>query len=76
MTNEILLKMNLLGGMDSYVREVIGDDEVTEIWNMYGVPDECDEETLQWIAENDKEFTRICKLMGRLVNGDVTYGED
>jgi len=76
MNDTILLKMNLLGGMDTYVREVIGDDDITDVWNMYGVPDECDEDTLREIAEDDNEFTRICILMGKLVKASTEEDED
>ena len=76
MNDVILLKMNLLGGMDTYVREVIGDDDITDVWNMYGVPDECDEDTLREIAEDDSKFTRICILMGKLVKASTEEDED
>lgn len=67
MTNEILLKMNLLGGMDTYVREVIGDDDLTDFWNMYGVPDGADEEMLKEIAEDEENFRSICEALGKIV---------
>lgn len=50
--NEIrVLKANILGGMDTYIREVVGDDDVTEWWNTYGVPDEATEADLMECAE-------------------------
>jgi len=50
--NEIrVLKANIIGGMDTYIREVIGDDEITEWWNTYGVPDEATEEDLMECAK-------------------------
>ena len=62
-----LLKANLLGGMDSYIRDVIGDDDITERWLMFGIPDGCDEEELMEIAEDDSEFLRICNLWNNLI---------
>ena len=50
--NEIrVLKANILGGMDTYIREVVGDDDVTEWWNIWGVPDEATETDLMNCAE-------------------------
>ena len=67
MNDTILLKMNLLGGMDTYVREVIGDDDVTDFWNMYGVPDGADEEMLKEIAEDEDLFCGVCKALGNII---------
>ena len=62
-----LLKANLLGGMNAYILDVIGDDDITERWNMFGLPDKCDEETLMEIAEDDSEFLRISNLWNNLI---------
>ena len=52
--NEIrVLKANILGGMDTYIREALGDDDVTEWWNAYGVPDGATEEDLM-------EYAQLC----------------
>lgn len=67
MNDIILLKMNLLGGMDDYVRNVIGDDDITDFWNIYGVPDECDEQILREIAEDDNSFRDICKALANVL---------
>ena len=56
-----LLRANILGGMNAYIREVVGDDNVAYRWLTFCLPDCCDEETLMEIAENDKEFRRIAK---------------
>lgn len=60
------LKMNILGGMDTYIRE-LGDEELMEPWLMCGVPDEATEDDLEYIAEDLDEFTSVCKLFGKLV---------
>ena len=56
-----ILRANILGGMNSYVLDVVGDELGTEIWFQCGVPDGADEETLMEIAEDEKEFKRITK---------------
>lgn len=69
MTREeiVILRMNILGGMDAYIRNVIGNDYITERWNIYGVPDGADEEELTEIAEDGGEWARICAYFGGLV---------
>lgn len=63
--NEItVLKMNLLGGMNEYIKE-IGDEEIWESWiNL--VPDEATEDDLQFIAEDEILWKNACSLFGRL----------
>lgn len=64
----IILRANILGGMDAYIRDVIGDDYITERWNTFSVPDGADEEELTEIAENGAEFARICAYFGKLID--------
>lgn len=72
MTDNLILKMNILGGMDSYIREVIGNDDITDRWLEYGLPDECDEDTLREIAEDEDSFINICNYWNNLIRYD--YG--
>lgn len=66
----LILRANLLGGMDSYMKE-LGDEEIWMEWITYGIPDECDEETLMAIAEDEPEFVRITKIFHTLINEDL-----
>lgn len=65
----LILRANLLGGMDSYVKE-LGDEEIWMDWITEGIPDECDEETLMEIAEDESEFIRITRVFCNLVTYD------
>lgn len=66
--NEIqVLRANLLGGMDAYVREYLDDEEYLMNWLTYGVPDDADEETLMEIARDEEEFNRISVYFGALI---------
>lgn len=67
MDENLILKMNILGGMDSYARENFN-EYVFDEWLVYGVPDGCDEDTLREIAEDDALFREICDEFGRLLN--------
>ena len=66
MTELTLLKMNLLGGMDSYIRE-LGDEDIWEVWIAYGIPDGATEDDLQFIAEDDELWRDTCGLFGQLI---------
>ena len=58
--NEIkVLRANLLGGMDAYVREMVQDEDNFDYWLMYGVPDGSDEDDLMEIAESEDNFNQI-----------------
>jgi hypothetical protein len=62
----IVLKANILGGMNSYILG-LGDEDILEPWLMCGVPDGCTEEELMEIAEDDDEFRRIAKEFAKLI---------
>ena len=63
-------RIDFLRQMDTYVREVIGDDDITvDVWLAGGVPDGYDEQDLVDIAEDDDLwldtvncFAKCCKL--------------
>lgn len=65
-----VLKMNLLGGMHSFVMSCINDENLQDEWLTNGVPDEPDEDILESIAEDVEEFAEIAHLFGKLVWND------
>ena len=69
---EIEMRKMFLKQFDEYVREKIGDDEITcTVWLAEGLPDGYDDEELDFIA-NDEEcwlscvdaFAKCCRLAG------------
>ena len=54
-----VLRANILGGMDAYVRETVQNEDNFDYWLMYGVPDEADEEMLMECAERVDNFNQI-----------------
>ena len=66
-TDVILLRANLLGGMNSYILE-LGDEDIYEVWFSLGIPDQCDIDTLMSIAKDEMEFNRISHLFGNLID--------
>ena len=77
MTREelIQLRMNMLGGMNSYVLEQIGDEDVTMYWWQVGVPDGADEDDLRSIAENDEQWTQCCVVFSYCVKAELEENE-
>jgi hypothetical protein len=67
--NELyVLRANLLGGMDAYVREVIDDEDWFMAWLELGVPDGANEAELMEIAEDEADFNRICRVFADIIN--------
>ena len=70
MNNEMkILRANIMGGMNEYIKE-IGDDDIWDIW-ITVFPDECSEEELIEMAENNiiwldviNHFAYCCKEAG------------
>lgn len=67
MDEMMIIRCNMLGGMNAYIRNVIGDDDITDRWDMFGVPDGADEVDVMEIAEDDHEWARICAYFGTIV---------
>ena len=68
-TDFLMLRANLLGGMNDYILNVIGDDNITEAWQTRAIPDECSEDELMEIADDDELWNGICYLFGYLIAG-------
>jgi hypothetical protein len=67
--NEIqVLRANLLGGMDAYVREHLDDENYLMGWLELGVPDGADEEELMEIAGDEEEFNRITDIFSNIIS--------
>ena len=61
------IKIDLLKQMDKYICEVVGDEEIWEIWIALGVPDEATDEDYQYMAEDEDTWKYTCNLFGRLI---------
>ena len=68
----IVLRMNMLGGMNEYVQCFNDEEAYYNNW-IYLVPDECTEDDLESIAEDDESFNDVCILFGKLIKA---YGDD
>lgn len=70
-TEKTILRVNLLGGMNYYIRNVIDNPHTTAMWNTEGVgqSEDLTEEDLIVIADSDRDWTRACYIFGNLVAG-------
>ena len=66
-----VLRMNLVGGMNEYMSCINDETAYYDYW-IEVVPDECTEDDLESIAENDELFNDVCKLFGFIIRH---YGE-
>lgn len=63
-----LLRANILGGLNEYIKATCEDETDWELWVTLGLPDECDEETLMEIAENGNDFWRLLRIASSVVD--------
>lgn len=59
-------KMILLASMDNYICNILGDESAWMSWIQI-VPDECTEDDLEFIADDEELWKDTCKLFGKLV---------
>ena len=70
----VLARMESLKQMDYYIKNVIGDDGVTEQWLMGGLPDGYDETDLKEIAMDDELWVDCVNCFARCSKrGSLTY---
>lgn len=74
MENEkIYLRKILLDTMDTYIKDIIGDEDAIDTWFELGLPDEYDEDMITGIAEDTEDFVRIVGIFKDILND---YEED
>jgi hypothetical protein len=71
MSESLMLKANILGGMNSYIIDEIGDDDIYDKW-IQVVPDECSEDDLFDIAMDAELWIDAVNLFAELVK--ESYG--
>ena len=59
MSDIVILRVDFLKQFDKYVRDEIGDEDITDYWLKYGIPDGSDEDDLFEIAMNDEQWVDI-----------------
>lgn len=64
-------RIEFLKQFDYYIRNIIGDEEITDVWLMLGLCDGYDDEELDFIANNEEcwlecveAFAKCCRLAG------------
>ena len=65
------MRIDFINQFDYYIRNEIGDEEITEIWLALGLPDGADADEIREIAEDEESwldmvnaFAKCCKMAG------------
>lgn len=53
-------RISTLQWMDTHIRETIGDDDITDYWDSFGIADGANETDYREIAEDDDIFKDVC----------------
>ena len=61
MMTDLEFKIRILKEMNNHIIEEIGDDEITDYWLTYGVPDEATEDDSEFIAKNHDSWVDVIK---------------
>lgn len=61
-----MLLANTLGGINAYIRDFIDDENAYSSW-IEDFPDECDEDELMEIAENEKLATELIHIGASII---------
>lgn len=65
-----ILRMNLLGGMEEYLRENVDEELYYDDWKAEGVPDNPTEEDLKDIAEDEDLWLTAVLSFARCVSNE------
>lgn len=71
----IELRVKILKEMNEYIFNVIGDDDITDYWLMYGMPDDSEDDDFLMVAEDEESWVHIVKVFATCLemNDDVTF---
>lgn len=67
MSDILILKANILGGMNEYIFEIVNDEDDLNYWEIYGIPDGCTEEMLMELAGDNDCFRDITNTFLTLI---------
>lgn len=66
---ELEFEINLLKGMDKYLRDHVQDEEIFEAW-IQVVPDEASEDDFYEIADDSESFREVLQLFAEILVQD------
>lgn len=74
---DLEVKINTLKEINTYVLETIGDDDITDYWLTYGIPDDPNEDDYRFIAEDWDCWSDTLRAFRRclIMNGEMVEGE-
>lgn len=58
--NEIIeLRVKILKEMNEYIFNEIGDEDITDYWLMYGMPDDSEDDDFLMVAEDEESWVNV-----------------
>lgn len=73
-TDIVKCRMEFLKQFDYYIRNVIGDDDITDAWLMMGLPDGYDEEDLKEITLDHELWYNCVRAFADCIHGNIQKG--
>lgn len=60
--NEIIeLRVKILKEMNEYIFDKIGDEDITDYWLLYGMPDDSEDDDFLMVAEDEESWVNVVK---------------
>lgn len=72
--NEIIkLRVKILKEMNEYIFNKIGDEDITDYWLLYGMPDDSEDDDFLMVAEDEESWVNVVKAFAGCLrmNGEV-----
>ncbi len=69
----IKLRVKILKEMNEYIFNEIGDDDITDYWLMYGMPDDSEEDDFLMVAEDEEGWVNVIKTFSKClkIKGEI-----
>ena len=77
-SEQTMQRIYFLRQFDEYVRDTIGDDDITEYWLAFGMPDGSadDIDVLEEIAEDDNLWLGCVKAFAHCIDAESEFDEE
>ena len=69
----IKLRVKILKEMNEYIFDKIGDEDITDYWLLYGMPDDSEDDDFLMVAEDEEDWVHIVKTFANCLkmNGEI-----
>jgi hypothetical protein len=69
----IELRVKILKGMNEYIFNEIGDEDIIDYWLLYGMPDDSEDDDYLMVAEDEESWVNVVKTFANCLkmNGEM-----